>query len=77
MAALRSFPPGGSLSANAAQIVQKSSNLFIKPKQTEPLPTTEFSSTTVFLYTSEKIHVQLKLQNIFFQVYGYTFKNLT
>ena len=73
MAALRSFPPGGSLSANAAQIVQKSSNLFIKPKQTEPLPTTEFLSTTVFLatpnlytaefmsivdFTSTEIHLQ-------------------
>ena len=42
MAALRSFPPGGSLSANAAQIVQKSSNLFIKPKRTEKILENEY-----------------------------------
>ena len=45
---------------------------------TEFLHTTEFSSTTVFSYKPENSYTtEFTSTEYFFQIYGYTFQNLT
>lgn len=60
MAALRSFPPGGSLSANAAQIVQKSPHLFKKSCRLV------VTSEVLLMISNDKLQQQLNLTSIWY-----------
>ena len=51
---------------------------FLSTIFTELLHTTEFLSTTVFSYTPENSNTtEFMSTEYFFQIYGYTFQNLT